>query len=72
MQDGLLSLDDTIDQFVDLTPIPGQTADPRLATITVRNLLEHLSGIGAYGSLGYDPDVPRRRGRLRPGHRSTR
>jgi CubicO group peptidase (beta-lactamase class C family) len=58
IQDGRLSLDATLGQFVDLTPLPGRTADPRLATITIRNLLEHLAGFGDYASgstQGYDP-----------------
>ena len=55
IQEGRLSLDDTLGEFVDLTPPPGQTADPRLATITVRNLLEHLAGLGVYDTVGFDP-----------------
>ncbi|MBS0555972.1 MAG: beta-lactamase family protein [Proteobacteria bacterium] len=58
IQDGKLSLTDTIGQFIDLTPPAGQTADPRLATITIRNLLEHLAGFGDNASgttQGYDP-----------------
>lgn len=50
-----LSLDNTLGQFVDLTPPAGMVADPRLATITVRNLLEHLSGLGTANTIGYDP-----------------
>ncbi len=49
IQDGALSLNDTLSQFVDLTPLPGESADPRLAKVTVRNLLEHLAGFGNYG-----------------------
>lgn len=55
IQDGALALDDTIGQYVDLTPRPGTTADPRLATVTVRNLLEMLGGFGDPATLGYDP-----------------
>jgi CubicO group peptidase (beta-lactamase class C family) len=55
IQEGRLSLTDTIGEYVDLTPPPGGTADPRLATITVRNLLEHLAGFGVYDTVGYDP-----------------
>lgn len=55
IQDGRLSLDDTIGEFIDLTPRPGTTADPRLPTITVRNLLEMLGGFGDPATLGYDP-----------------
>ena len=55
IQEGRLSLDDTLGQYVDLTPPPGETADPRLATITIRNLLEHLAGLGVYSTIGFDP-----------------
>lgn len=55
IQDGHLAPDDTIGQYVDLTPRPGTTADPRLATVTVRNLLEMLGGFGDPATLGYDP-----------------
>lgn len=55
IQEGRLSLDDTLGQFVSLTPAPGQTIDPRLASITVRSLLEHLSGLGVQATIGYDP-----------------
>lgn len=48
IQDGKLSLTDTVGQFVSLTPPPGKSADPRLANVTVRNLLEHLAGFGNY------------------------
>jgi CubicO group peptidase (beta-lactamase class C family) len=55
IQEGRLSLTDTIGQYVDLTPAPGHSADPRLATITVRNLLEHLAGFGVSATIGFDP-----------------
>jgi CubicO group peptidase (beta-lactamase class C family) len=58
IQEGRLSLTSTIGQFISLTPPAGGTVDPRLATITVRNLLEHLAGFGDYQSgstQGYDP-----------------
>lgn len=55
IQDGALALNDTIGQYVDLTPRPGTSADPRLATVTVRNLLEMLGGFGDPATLGYDP-----------------
>lgn len=55
IQEGRLSLDATLGQFVSLTPPPGQTNDPRLASITVRNLLEHLAGLGVQTTIGYDP-----------------
>lgn len=55
IQDGALAPDDTIGQYVDLTPRPGTSADPRLATVTVRNLLEMLGGFGDPATLGYDP-----------------
>src|SRR5690349_12787882 len=50
IQEGRLSLDAPIGQFIDLTPAGGQSADPRLATITIRNLLEHLAGFGDHQS----------------------
>jgi CubicO group peptidase (beta-lactamase class C family) len=55
IQEGRLSPDDTLGQYVDLTPPPGLTADPLLATVTIRNLLEHLAGFGVYNTIGYDP-----------------
>lgn len=55
IQEGRLSLDDTIGQYIDLAPPPGGSADPRLATITIRNLLEHLAGFGVSSTVGYDP-----------------
>ncbi len=54
-QDGKLSLDDTIDQYLDLTPHGGSTVDERLKVVTVRNLLQHLGGFGAPQDLGFDP-----------------
>ncbi|HKJ15891.1 MAG TPA: serine hydrolase domain-containing protein [Xanthomonadales bacterium] len=54
-QDGLLSLDDKISKHLDLTTLPGQTADPRLASVTVRQLLQHLGGFGSPGEYGFDP-----------------
>lgn len=55
IQEGRLAATDTIGQYIDLTPRPGTTADPRLATVTVRNLLEMLGGFGDPAALGYDP-----------------
>jgi len=55
IQDGQLALTDTIGQHVDLTPRPGATADPRLATVSVRNLLEHLGGFPDPTLVGHDP-----------------
>jgi CubicO group peptidase (beta-lactamase class C family) len=54
-QDGGVSVDDTLDQYLDLTPPDGQNADPQLGGITVRNLLEHLAGFGTATNFGYDP-----------------
>lgn len=54
-QDGLLSLDDTIDEYLDLTPLAGQNVDPRLAGVTIRNLLQHLGGFGDPAQYGFDP-----------------
>jgi CubicO group peptidase (beta-lactamase class C family) len=48
IQEKRLSLTDKISKFVDLAPPTGKSADPRLANITVRNLLEHLAGFGNY------------------------
>ena len=55
IQDGQLSPNATIGSFVDLTPRPGTTADPRLANVTVRNLLEMLGGFPDPSTAGYDP-----------------
>ena len=54
-QDGLLSLDDPISQYLDLSPMPGKTADPRLANVTIRHLLQHLAGFGGQAHYGIDP-----------------
>lgn len=54
-QDGLLSLDSTLGDWLDLSTLPGQSADPRLAGVTVRNLLQHLGGFGSPDEYGYDP-----------------
>jgi len=45
VDDGLLSLDDKVFTILDhLAPLPGETADPRLADITVRQALSHSHG----------------------------
>lgn len=54
-QDGVLSVSDTLDQYLDLTPPPGQVADARMGGITIRNLLEHRAGFGTASNFGYDP-----------------
>lgn len=55
-QDGLLSVNDTIDQYLDLTTLTGGgPVDPRLSGVTIRNLLEHLGGFGAPQEYGFDP-----------------
>jgi CubicO group peptidase (beta-lactamase class C family) len=54
-QDGGVSVDDTLDQYLDLSPPVGQSADARLGAITVRNLLEHVAGFGTGKNFGYDP-----------------
>jgi CubicO group peptidase (beta-lactamase class C family) len=54
-QDGALSLSTPITNLVDLTPPPGQTADPRLAQATVRRVLQHLGGFGDPTVTGFDP-----------------
>jgi CubicO group peptidase (beta-lactamase class C family) len=54
-QDGMLSLNTPITNLVDLTPPPGQTADPRLAQATVRRVLQHLGGFGDPTVTGFDP-----------------
>ena len=54
-QDGLLNVEDTIDQYLDLSTINGSGIDSRIATITIRDLLEHVAGFGAPSDYGYDP-----------------
>ncbi|MDL4771692.1 MULTISPECIES: serine hydrolase domain-containing protein [Thermomonosporaceae] len=44
VQDGRLSLSTPVTKLVDMTPPPGMTADPRLSSITVKRLLQHLGG----------------------------
>ncbi|MDQ6826954.1 MAG: beta-lactamase family protein [Candidatus Eremiobacteraeota bacterium] len=45
VEDGKLGLEERAFEILgDLTPPPGTTRDPRLATITVRHLLEHSGG----------------------------
>ncbi len=43
-QRGELDLDAPVADFVDLSPLPGHTADPRLDRVTVRRALQHLGG----------------------------
>ncbi|MEV4760936.1 serine hydrolase domain-containing protein [Micromonospora sp. NPDC049559] len=43
-QEGKLALGDKISRYVDLTPPAGQTADPRLANVTLWQLLQHTGG----------------------------
>jgi CubicO group peptidase (beta-lactamase class C family) len=44
VQRGELSLDQRVFDILSYEPLPGETVDPRLATITIRNLLEHSGG----------------------------
>ena len=54
VEDGRLSLDAPAFALLpDLTPLPGATVDPRLASITVRHLLEHSGGWDR--ALSFDP-----------------
>ena len=54
VEQGLLSLDEPAFSLLpDITPLPGATVDPRLATITVRHLLEHSGGWNR--ALTFDP-----------------
>lgn len=43
-QEGALDLDAPLADLVDLSPLPGATADPRLGEVTVRRALQHLGG----------------------------
>ena len=51
IQDGMLSPTDKLGQYIDLDTLPGEFADPRLANVTVRNLLEHLGGFRTYDGI---------------------
>jgi len=44
VQEGRLKLSDKLTDILTLKPPAGQTADPRLADITVLNLLQHIGG----------------------------
>src|SRR5207253_9317336 len=44
VQRGKLNLDQRVFDLLSYEPLPGETVDPRLATITMRNLLEHSGG----------------------------
>jgi len=44
LQQGKLSLDQRVFDILSYEPLPGQSVDPRLATITIRHLLEHSGG----------------------------
>lgn len=44
MQRGKLTLDQRVFDILSYQPLPGERVDPRLATITIRNLLEHSGG----------------------------
>lgn len=54
-QDGLLTVNDTIGMYLDLTALPGQTPDSRLADVSIRQMLQHLGGFGDPGQYGFDP-----------------
>jgi N-acyl-D-amino-acid deacylase len=58
LDQGKLRLDDrAFSQILtDFTPPPGKTADPRYAQVTVRQLLQHVSGLAA--NLTGDPTTP--------------
>ncbi|MFF8764427.1 serine hydrolase domain-containing protein [Nocardiopsis dassonvillei] len=43
-QEGELDLDAPLADLVDLSPLAGETADPRLGEVTVRRALQHLGG----------------------------
>jgi N-acyl-D-amino-acid deacylase len=54
VEEGRLSLDEpAFALLADITPLPGATVDPRLATITVRHLLVHSGGWDR--ALTFDP-----------------
>ncbi len=54
VQDGKLTLETRVfDVLKDLTPFPGETPDPRLSQITIRQLLQHSGGWDAGAS--FDP-----------------
>ena len=44
VQRGQLSLDQRVFDILSYEPLPGESVDPRLATITIRHLLEHSGG----------------------------
>ncbi|HET7436833.1 MAG TPA: serine hydrolase domain-containing protein [Thermoanaerobaculia bacterium] len=44
VQRGKLTLDQRVFDVLSYEPLPGETVDPRLPTITIRNLLEHSGG----------------------------
>lgn len=44
VQQGKLSLDQRVFDILSYEPLPGESVDPRLATITIRHLLEHSGG----------------------------
>ena len=44
LQRGKLSLDQRVFDILSYEPLPGESVDPRLATITIRHLLEHSGG----------------------------
>ena len=54
---GELKLSDYAFQILsNITPLPGATVDPRIAQITIQELLEHKSGwYGEADGTGYDP-----------------
>jgi len=54
IREGQLSADTRVFSYLDVSPPPGQTADPRLADITVQHLLDHEGGWDNDES-GYDP-----------------
>ena len=52
MSQGRLAADTTVFPFLSVQPPPGQTPDPRLQDITIKNLLDHQGG---WDSQVFDP-----------------
>jgi CubicO group peptidase (beta-lactamase class C family) len=51
--DGTLHLEDRLVDYIDFTPLNGQTSDPRLSQITIDHLLRHAGGWDR--DLSFDP-----------------
>jgi CubicO group peptidase (beta-lactamase class C family) len=71
LQDGLITLDTPIHDIAPFQPLPGQMMDSRLASVTIRQLLQHRGGwdrgaSGSFDPMFHDFDIARALHKQRP------